>query len=413
MSRETNNEIDLLLRRLGSRDNPARDLARPDDTIARSVEASAGDRHLDTDELSSYAQNALPAAARARYTEHLAECATCRRLVTELSVSVGAATAPVAAAHEPSGWKSFLAGLFSPFVLRYAVPALGVIVVLVVGFVVLRQRGQQEFVAQLREGQTTAPAAAPSSQSAVADSRVDQQKQAGEISESSTGKPGETRQKAGVATEAASNGATADAPVTKDQRAIDEVKPAVAATPTPAAPAKGAETAQEPAKTDAVAKKQEEQPKEKAADEVAKAPTPGSTSGFYTVEPATRGAQSAPKNERSNTTIFGGSRAGVATARPSSAKRAEEDKRDDAGRADADTQYVGNEAKTIAGRRFRKQGGIWTDTAYDSSTATVNMARNSEQFRALVADEPAIGTIARQLEGEVIVVWKGRAYHIR
>jgi len=79
----------------------------------------------------------------------------------------------------------------------------------------------------------------------------------------------------------------------------------------------------------------------------------------------------------------------------------------------AEAQDVNNETRTIAGRHFRKQGGIWTDTAYDSSTATVNMARNSEQFRALVADEPAIGTIARQLEGEVIVVWKGRAYHIR
>jgi len=106
---------------------------------------------------------------------------------------------------------------------------------------------------------------------------------------------------------------------------------------------------------------------------------------------------------------------GVAASRPQTAakraERAEAEKRDDANRAEA--QDVNNETRTIAGRHFRKQGGIWTDTAYDSSTATVNMARNSEQFRALVADEPAIGTIAKQLEGEVIVVWKGRAYHIR
>jgi hypothetical protein len=30
----------------------------------------------------------------------------------------------------------------------------------------------------------------------------------------------------------------------------------------------------------------------------------------------------------------------------------------------------------------------------------------------LIADEPAIKTIADQLDGEIIVVWKGRAYHI-
>jgi hypothetical protein len=41
------------------------------------------------------------------------------------------------------------------------------------------------------------------------------------------------------------------------------------------------------------------------------------------------------------------------------------------------------------------------------------MARGSEQFRALVADEPEIKKIAEQLDGEVIVVWKGRAYRIR
>jgi hypothetical protein len=71
------------------------------------------------------------------------------------------------------------------------------------------------------------------------------------------------------------------------------------------------------------------------------------------------------------------------------------------------------ETRTVSGRRFRKERGIWTDTAYDSSTATVNMARGSEQFRALIADEPEIKKIAEQLDGEVIVVWKGRAYRIR
>jgi hypothetical protein len=45
--------------------------------------------------------------------------------------------------------------------------------------------------------------------------------------------------------------------------------------------------------------------------------------------------------------------------------------------------------RSVAGRKFRKDGGIWTDTAYDSSTRTVNMARGSEQFRALVSVTPS------------------------
>jgi hypothetical protein len=70
------------------------------------------------------------------------------------------------------------------------------------------------------------------------------------------------------------------------------------------------------------------------------------------------------------------------------------------------------ETRSAGGRRFRRQGNAWIDTAYNSSRATINVARGSEQYRALIADEPAIGNIANQLGGEVIIVWKGRAYRI-
>jgi hypothetical protein len=39
-----------------------------------------------------------------------------------------------------------------------------------------------------------------------------------------------------------------------------------------------------------------------------------------------------------------------------------------------------------------------------------NVARGSEQYRALVADEPGLRAIAERLGGEVIVSWKTRAY---
>lgn len=71
------------------------------------------------------------------------------------------------------------------------------------------------------------------------------------------------------------------------------------------------------------------------------------------------------------------------------------------------------ETRTVSGRRFRRQGSLWIDTAYDPSRGTINVSRGSEQFRALVADEPAIRTIAEKLDGAVIIVWKGRAYRIQ
>jgi hypothetical protein len=82
------------------------------------------------------------------------------------------------------------------------------------------------------------------------------------------------------------------------------------------------------------------------------------------------------------------------------------------GNMQADGVDMSASTRTVAGRRFRKQGGVWIDTAYDSSKNVVTVTRNSEQYRGLVGDEPAIKTIADTLDGEIIVVWKGRTYRI-
>jgi hypothetical protein len=71
-----------------------------------------------------------------------------------------------------------------------------------------------------------------------------------------------------------------------------------------------------------------------------------------------------------------------------------------------------DESRNVSGRYFRRRGNTWVDSAYDPQQSTINVARGSEHFRSLVADEPGIGAIAGQLTGEVIVVWKGKAYRI-
>jgi hypothetical protein len=71
-----------------------------------------------------------------------------------------------------------------------------------------------------------------------------------------------------------------------------------------------------------------------------------------------------------------------------------------------------SETRKVSGRRFQRRNGAWVDTAYSASVSTTSIARGSEQYRALVADEPGIEAIAKQLSGEVILVWKGRAYRI-
>lgn len=391
MRRETNNDIDLLLRRMSRRDGIS----------AGNGEAQNAYTHLDADELSSYAQNALPAAARARYTEHLSECSTCRKLITGVSLSLGATAAarPVETVLEPTGLKKFLAALFSPFVLRYAVPALGVIVVMVLGFVVLRRQQQSdEFVARVdveKQGQVAVPVA-PETPAATPSGALDgfvdaPAEKAGNTQRPAT-KADESRGASGtVATDAISPPAPVASP-----RGDEAAGAGAVAMATPSAPPAKTESSEAEARTnlDAAAKRQEPgtkrgdfQAQKESANEAARDRRTAPAAATGSVD------QNKPKAAPSETRA-------LSTAGPASRGRVQ---------SDADE----SETRSIAGRRFRKERGIWIDTAYDSSTATVNVARGSEQFRALIADEPAIKGIAEQLDGEVIVVWKGRAYRIR
>ena len=401
MRQETNNEIDLLLRRMGRRDGAASSNGEAAEQQLR--------EHLDADELSSYAQNALPAAARARYTEHLADCSTCRKLVTELSLSLGAtaaAAAPVAPVSAPGALKQFLASLFSPMVLRYAVPALGLIVVAVIGFVALRRQNQPDSLARINADQkeripiTATPQPTPG-ESPLA-GYIDPNKQS--AGASPIEQPKETAPARGVvAGEPAGTGAgpvvAAPAPVVRDQ-AAPEAQPKVEADPPPPSPAKAAEpaAAEEPKKDEGKTRKQLGAVETKEAEISA---ARSEAAGGRDLRRAPQTAAKRADDNKAKDAPAQGRTGSVSNARVFSTDTGQADKNEAA------------EARTVSGRRFRKERGIWTDTAYDSSTATVNVARGSDQFRALVADEPEIKKIAEQLDGEVIVVWKGRAYRIR
>jgi hypothetical protein len=411
MRRERNNEIDLLLQRMARSDNTASD-----------SEARTSNRHLDTDELSSYAQKALPAAARARYTEHLTECATCRKLVTELSLSLGAAAvaAPFERADQASGLKRFVASLFSPLVLRYAVPALGVIVVMIVGVVVLRRQEQHKFIAQLADDQkAAAPLATPSAQVSPADVFTDKQSKEIDKAESGNSKPSETKQKTAAASGNASEAAPATAPArvpvgpAKDDPSAAQLRPTVAAEPPPPASRPAATTETGAQNSVVVINNQNAAATEKTEPELAKGRPDDAPRDEAQRAKQNETSENKTKQKSSSTAGFMASGVAGVRRRAGESKGVADAKRDDSTRNAAQPEAADEETRTIAGRHFRKEHDIWIDTAYTSSTATVNMARNSEQFRALVADEPAIGTIVKQLDGEVIVVWKDRAYRIR
>ena len=353
--------------------------------------------HLDADELSSYAENALPAAARMRYTEHLADCSKCRELVVQLSASV-----PVVAAKDtvtvpgPSGLTKFLASFFSPMVLRYAVPALGLIVVAAIGFIVFRSNQPRQDVAQAIP---QAPASSPATPS------NDPQQPSGFFDSSANSKP--------------------QSPVTHEQTAeragdINAQRPAPQSTPTP--------STSDTAKTDRAESMKEEAAAANAAPPPAQqAPKPTATVDEMSVE-----VQARRPTEQTSVTKAGD----LAKQKTADAVRDQEKKAEDLraaqGRGEAASPQAGRgiasvrrrdaliskdgvdtETRSVGGREFRRQNGVWVDTAYNAGSAVVNISRDSEHYRSLVADEPGIKSIADQLPGPIIVVWKGRTYRIR
>src|SRR5258705_1134738 len=84
MKQAENNEIATLLRNLARQERAAQ--SAPD---SASRDFAAKGAHVDIDELSSYAERALPPSARARCTAHLADCDDCRKIVAQLSLATG------------------------------------------------------------------------------------------------------------------------------------------------------------------------------------------------------------------------------------------------------------------------------------------------------------------------------------
>ena len=395
MKQANNNEVDLLLR----------SLARGREELALQSGSALGDggrvasAHLDADELNSYAEGVVPAPARARYTEHLADCEACRGIVVGLTQAAGAANR-YQLPEQQSGFSFWqkLASIFSPPVFRYAVPALMLTVVIGIGLLALLQQRRTELVALNErrvtaqpsfQGDTGAPLKpAPEPKATI---------QNGAGSETNTESAREKTILNGEKSQVRQDQLTTESGVTRGLPAKDSAQPVdgasvaesrpYAAEPKAAAPPAPA-TSIGAEKSGEFAKEQPAKLKDQARDR---------DEAFRYETNDVHG----PNRSRNNNALPANQRsAGVMGGRGPSGM----DKNKKAGEV---------ETRTVMGRHFTRDGDAWIDTAYESSRATVRVARGSDQFRALVADEPGIRTIAEQLDGVVIVVWKNQAYRIQ
>jgi hypothetical protein len=461
MQSEFDKEIDSLLRE-GAR----RGRATPVEWGAGASKRDAGDggallratpsgAHLDVDEQNAYAENSLPSSARTHYAAHLADCDACRRSVTQLALAAGipAQLEQHAAATGQEvlpnvSWRERVGAWFAPSAWRYAVPALALLLVSAVALTVL-MRGRQPAgsIARNNTAEQTKQPALPETHHAA--------------------QSGNNNAAAPVVGEGALTASNSNAPVTKEELAAaapagqPDTKAGVIsnedAAPPPPLAAGAATTSSAPAAPPAAVEmpvpmptpippaeplvsvpEMEQRAKvSERADETAK---DVQKQGNYENNQSRDRISGPRRNEQSRNMQRGGNisiaRDGAdkndavlsATPTPAppaatAARRVPQREADDPRNAkpsDDTKKSEGRplpkstvaETRNVAGRKFRRTGSAWVDTAYSSQAVTV-VRRNSEQYRALVADEPELRRISDALGGEVTVVWKGRAYRIR
>jgi len=378
MNEANKNEVDLLLRSFAQ---------------GRNESAPGGSDHLDADELNAYAEGLVPPAARLRYIGHLADCSSCRGIVVGLTQAAGAVThrEPVTQANKVGFWQS-VSTFFSSPALRYAVPALVLTIVIGIGLLVFKQQRDSQFVAMNRPENSALPVNGAQPAAPV------------EPSPAQVAPPAAAQPTVGVT--------EADRSKTQDKKTVTEVPPATDATVAKAA--KGRDVAAGDSGAGVVGQSQPAPAPAPAKAAEAGAPAEVQKLGEFAREPLTKQevAERAAREEyktKDDEDIHGPNRA--RNAPMSTAQRAGDLMSRGGPSANKNNTNEG-ETRTVMGKRFTRGSAGWVDTEYESQGLT-RLTRGSDRYRALIADEPGIGTIAERLDGVVIVVWKGRAYRIQ
>jgi Putative zinc-finger len=392
--------------------------------------------HLDADEISAFAEGVLPPSTRARYVSHLADCDQCRKQASALTISSGAVVrteeSPSPAGEGRTFWQA-LVGLFALPVLRYAAFAAVVLIVAGVAFVVLRQSSKDSpMVAENQPVNQQRDSAVKPQPSAMPEGIVgNKQANAETRSTSPSQLPGDNDQIAKADTAGKAEDAPAKPltmkeapaePVTAEKKAAQGEMAKAAPSYAPIPP--GEITAQQ---------KQEVQPGSGVSgprqQQQQRLDLPDKLASQDRERDANKDARPDDLARKS------GAPASVAASQPPPSPRRGVDEKakgpmrnmennsinrnENVGRADASktTSTSGAAAteeapptRSAGGRKFRKQGAAWVDQKFKSSMTLKSMSRGSDEFSGL---DSGLRAIAQQLGGEVIVVWKGKAYLIK
>jgi hypothetical protein len=400
-------QIDVLLARHGQR-----------------AKATVPPEHLDADEINTFAEGSAPAAARARYVAHLADCDDCRKLATRLVISAGsvakAASGSLPVVQE-SLWQK-VTSFFATPTLRYAAFAAVVIAAIGVTFIALRQKRESTLVATSEapagsQPATTNSSASPEGNDHVAQMYATPSQTAGQPEQNANRneKQDESRVAAGTlappkAEKEPATAATNPIPAERKSAApsMAEQRPSYAPPPPGEAgrvqSKTGEETERDVAGTTET-RRAESQDKLKAIDRSRAAglskdePKGGPNRSANNQQMMNQNTQSSNEGQ----SLFRVAETPKGAESSTAAKPATAPLR-------SDDSAKAPETRSVRGHKFRRQGNAWIDVKFKSSMAVINVARGSDEFRSLNSE---LRSITEQLGGEVIVVKSGKAYRIK
>lgn len=443
MSSDSHKETDSLLRAYTQRDKHGShgSAAFSEQTMSKGMDhQTTAVAHLDADELNAYAEDAVPAATRSRYTAHLADCERCRKIATALVLDVVDATEPELHTAPQKTSPALSAGerladvfksFFTPRALGFALPILLALFGVAIGILfIAKQSRQSEPLVSSRsdeaEMRSVAFTNANSSMVPTEETGPSASANQAEIAPVPDA-PKTTRSADRSVQQKASEANVTERPATTPvELPSTPNKPAPAVLAGTAAPPPNAETSEDraqrlPRVDSEETKRITELPINKRSSTQADTASSVSDNEQVSVEAPKAGPaklEAVTGSTATSPTPAEGQDADSVSPRRRATSRATSKapvvalKQDNESIARAPT-----EIRRIGNRQFRRgldqQRRQWIDTTYKSSIRTINIARGSESYRALLADEPELRRIIEQLDGEIVVVWKNRAYHVR
>lgn len=350
-------------------------------------------KHLDSDEISAFAENALPEKTRQNYILHLADCEHCRKNLSSL-IALNADTQSENIHAESPKLLTATTEKIPWYRKFFAVPtlayAMGALVLLFAGigvYTVLQKDSLNSQVSQISEKQSGGGKGMASdgevrtqetysnsmSNSARASNQMSTNSAANLPSSAATNSPAQVSANTNTATtlrresvQSPTDDSKMGEPLVAENKPAETKNSAVAGAPLPAPP---------PPPPITVA----DQDKEKQPQ-----PTPNLEAQDVTKAKPEMSARQMP----------------APSGKLRKADKTEEPKKKSEAYSDT---------TTIGGKSFKRANNIWVDSAYRGQ-ATTNISRGTKEYKKL---DSGLRGIVENLGGTVVIVWKEKTYRVQ